>query len=173
MNADGFWRRVAIGPSCWEWQGDRTRRPGGQLSYGRVRWDGRAQRAHRIAWMLARGPIPEGLFVCHHCDNPPCVRPDHLFLGTNSDNQRDAAAKGRSAPIRPGMNELSQAKLRAHPELRGRAKGERNCKAKLTADQVREIRASGECQRRLSERYGVSNQLISQIRARLVWRHVA
>lgn len=177
MTPESFWGHVAVGPSCWEWQGERTRRVGGELSYGRVNWEGRSQRAHRVAWELVNGPIPAGLHVLHHCDNPPCVNPAHLFLGTHTDNMRDMVAKGRNA--RPTserarrMGELGHAVLRAHPELRGRAIGERNTKAKLTADQVREIRASDECQRRLAERYGVSNQLISQIRARLVWRHVA
>ena len=59
------------------------------------------RKAHRVAFELANGPIPDGVMVCHHCDNPPCVRPDHLFLGTNSENQRDSVQKGRSIVTRP------------------------------------------------------------------------
>ena len=87
-----FWSRVDRSPGgCWEWTGRRAR--GG---YGEIWWHGRDQRSHRVAWELLEGPIPEGLFVCHHCDNPPCVRTSHLFLGTALDNNRDRQAKGRT-----------------------------------------------------------------------------
>lgn len=89
-----FWGYVSINPEgCWEWTGQRAR-----FGYGRAAHLFGTHLAHRISWTLANGPIPKGLFVCHHCDNPPCVRPDHLFLGTASDNIRDAWAKGRMRP---------------------------------------------------------------------------
>ena len=87
-----FWTRVVgdLATGCWLWTGPRFREGYGSLSYGPLRI-----RAHRFSWELHVGPIPEGLVVCHRCDNPPCVRPDHLFLGTQSDNLHDAVAKGR------------------------------------------------------------------------------
>jgi hypothetical protein len=78
---------------CWIWTGWVNR-----AGYGYININGRHERdteAHRAAWLLFRGPIPEGMYVCHKCDIPSCVNPDHLFLGTQTDNMRDASAKGR------------------------------------------------------------------------------
>lgn len=78
-----------LGP-CWIWTGIIT-----IWGYGRIKSGGKMHAAHRVAWVLAYGDIPDGLFVCHKCDNPACVRPEHLFVGTVLDNTRDREAKGR------------------------------------------------------------------------------
>lgn len=86
-----FWNMVEKSDGCWLWKGVRDRK-----GYGQIRFFGKITRAHRVSASLFQGRIiPSSLDVCHHCDNPPCVRPDHLFIGTRSDNMRDCQRKGR------------------------------------------------------------------------------
>ncbi len=89
-----FWRHVTKGPSCWEWHGAGSR---GVHPYGTFGVQGATVRAHRFSWELHAGKIPEGIYVLHRCDNPRCIRPDHLFLGTQADNVADMIAKGRAS----------------------------------------------------------------------------
>ena len=132
-----FWSFVARGAldDCWEWQG------GGE-GYGRFWVDGRNLGSHRFSWELANGPVPKGLLVCHTCDNPPCVNPAHLFLGTSTDNNRDRAAKGRSAVNRPPHTKLSTEDV---GKIRERYK------------------AGGVTQYQLADEYGVTQGHISAI----------
>lgn len=140
---------------CVEWAACRDKD-----GYGIRRFDGRKQPAHRVAWQLAHGAIPAGLFVLHSCDNPPCVNVRHLRLGTHLDNMRERDAKGRQ----PKGDTHG---LRLHPEAVLR--GERNGKAKLTDAQANEIRTRitgryGEL-RRLAAEFGVSVSLVEKIKA--------
>jgi hypothetical protein len=133
-----FMRMVAlperIGHECWEWTGQRIK-----FGYGRTKYHQVAWLAHRLAYTLFVEPIPDGLVVMHECDNPGCVRPGHLRLGTRADNNRDAAEKGRAA------NRLTHAARPTHcPSghdyaLRGRRtpRGKLNC---LECDRLRQAR---------------------------------
>jgi len=127
--AERFWAKVDRGDEsgCWLWVGARNRDGYGHISIDATK---RAT-ASRVAWELHNGPIPSGMLVCHHCDMPPCVRPDHLFLGTPADNSHDRDRKGRQG---------------ASPQ------------AKLTQAQVSELRmrrASGEKLKDLAQTFGV------------------
>jgi len=90
--AEDFWLRVNKGEGCWEYQSPRK---GDWKNYPQVRYMGKYWQTNRLVWLLTYGEDPAELFVCHHCDNPKCVRPDHLFLGTADDNNKDKARKGR------------------------------------------------------------------------------
>ena len=151
-----------LGP-CWIWT-----RGLGSGGYGQFWWTElkRTITAHRAAWIITNGPIPKGIDACHHCDNPPCVRPAHLFLGTNQENQLDASRKGISS--------AAQARWRSrHPDRP--ATGERHGMAKLTANQVREIRtqhSSGFSLSQIARDYGVSVGTIWFIIAGVHWKSV-
>lgn len=160
--ASDFWAKVDQTGECWLWL-PKWRDNWG---CGYLRWNGRQVRAPRLAWELTYGPIPPGMFVCHHCDNPPCVRPDHLFLGSNADNVADMVRKGRHA-----RGATSGARL--HPDRIRR--GEQNGTAKLTAVAVREIRsryAAGEIRADLARAYGVSHNTIVRVVTGQHWKHL-
>jgi hypothetical protein len=146
-----FWSKVKKCEGCWEWTGHLT--PGG---YGRMRiGDGRRRGAHQISWMIHFGSIPDGLSVLHHCDNPRCVRPDHLFLGTQQDNLSDMRAKGR--------------------QRWGNQMGENNGRARLTVTQVRTLRSrwiAGERNEALAAEFGLSVHYARRIIYGYVWRKI-
>lgn len=140
-----FWSKVDVGEgdACWEWQAGKS-----DTGYGQFGIRGRLWGAHRVAWVLTFGPIPEGLLVCHRCDNPGCVNPYHLFLGTHKDNRRDAARKGRVT------------------------KGEGVCSSKLTEDEVWEIRElleEGVPRQEIADEFGVSRWSINAINRGKFW----
>lgn len=89
-----FWSLVDKSSDCWTWKGNIDSK-----GYGRVHCNGKRQRAHRVSYELSIGEIPSGMLICHHCDNRKCVRPDHLFVGTASDNSLDCTKKGRNTLI--------------------------------------------------------------------------
>lgn len=157
--AERFWPRVdktGGTEACWPWTGGRGGKYGSfalthHTSVG----------AHCMAWALANGPIPNGMMVLHSCDNPPCCNPAHLFIGTHSDNMKDAAAKGRLALQQRGRIQ--------------RATGTRHHNSRLTEDNVREIRrraADGETQREIARRFSITQPAVGYIVRREQWRHV-
>lgn len=128
---------------CMEWGGTRLR-----SGYGTA---GRHGLAHRMMWESANGPIPPGMVICHHCDNPPCVNPDHLFLGTHADNVADKIRKGRGTD------------------------GERNGTSKLTGAQVAEIRrllGTGRSHEQIGRLFGVARQTVTNISTGIRWRSI-
>lgn len=144
--AERFWSKVRRTETCWIWTAGINR--GG---YGSFKFNGEMRSASRVAWMLEHGPIPAGLWVCHHCDNRACVRPSHLFLGTCADNVRDMVAKGRHVargPTRPA-------------EVRAAEK-------RPPASEIRRLFAAGLHRDAIAERLGISKSTVT----RAVYRHV-
>jgi len=146
-----FWEKVYI-PSllaCWVWQGYKNPQGYGQLHVA----DRRQVRAHRMAWEIVYGPIPKGLHCLHKCDNPSCVNPSHLYIGTNLDNVRDRMNRNRQSYT----------------------KGEKNGKSKLTDDKVKEIRdllKAGHTQQSVANQFNVSRPLIGYIKRGVIWKHL-
>jgi len=139
-----FWRHVRKGDGCWEWTSSFFDKGYGQFKAvtGRP-----PVRAHRFSWELHNGPIPDGLKVLHRCDNPPCVRPEHLFIGTEGDNTADMIAKGRQG---------------AHVGSASHAF--KTSRRKLTDEDIAAIRLrQGETARAIARDYGVSHTTIVRL----------
>lgn len=135
---------------CLVWTGSKD----GRLGYGKLRWNGPMRYAHRLAWELANGPVPEGLVLRHTCDNPPCIEITHLLLGTQTDNVADCFARGR-------QSERS---------------GEANNSARLTWTAVRlirEARSTGAGLKEIAERFGISMSQAHNITAHKQWKESA
>lgn len=153
--------KVTVAPNgCWNYTAHKSNR------YPKVNVAGCYIAAHRLSWMEHRGDIPDGLCVLHRCDNTTCVNPDHLFLGTHTDNMRDAARKGRLKPPACPPEKLARGDangMRRHPSCLA---GEKNGRSKLSDEQRREIirqRAMGVKRTDLAELFGVSESQIGRI----------
>lgn len=147
---DRFWNKVnKIPGGCWEWTAALHK-----TGYGAFGLEGKVQKAHRVGYTLQNGTIPDGLLVLHKCDNPICVRGDHLFLGTHQDNARDRENKSRGK----------------------QAKGSKQGKAKLTERDVRDIREKlkegAMTHREIASIYGVAHSQVTRINTGKGWTHV-
>lgn len=148
--SERFWNKIEIcgDDECWNWKTQK-----GKQRYGKCKIDGIIFRSHRIAWELVNGKIPDGLCVCHHCDNPSCCNPRHLFLGTHKENMVDMRQKGKGARC-PGIS---------------------NPSAKLTESQVLEIRKlknEGMNYTKIGSLFGVGRCEVRNICNRNTWKHI-
>lgn len=154
-----FWKKIDkngiqvshMPTRCWKWLGNKH-----PFGYGITSLNGKRISAHRKSYIIHIGPIPEGLLVLHKCDNPECCNPEHLFSGTHSDNSKDMVSKNRQ---------------RKNYDI----DGEKNPAAKLTTEQVLQIRELA-CQKvhqgQIADAFGVSLPLVEKIIARKVWSHI-
>ena len=145
---DSFWSRVHKTDSCWNWTAGKSGEGYGRFGAGR-RY-GLSEYAHRISWAIHFGIIPDNLHVLHRCDNPSCVNPKHLFLGTHQDNMLDRDTKGRNAHL----------------------SGEKAGNSKLTEAQVLGILTDNRSRKVIAKEYGISRMQVSNIVNRKSWRHI-
>jgi hypothetical protein len=149
LDPERFWARVSVGDaeSCWEWAEGRT-----AAGYGETWGGGNVLYTHRVAWELAHGPIPPGMYICHTCDNPPCCNPAHLFVATPQQNVDDKVAKGRQS---------------RGTDIRG---------ARLTEKAVLAMRqlyaAGGLRQIDLAAMFGVAKRTVQEVTSGRTWAHV-
>lgn len=154
--AADFWSRVDKSGDCWLWVGSKD-----EKGYGTVRYRGKTEKAHRVSWEIANAAPAGAMFVCHKCDNPSCVRPDHLFLGTNHDNALDRHMKGRSKALFVCGHEINRGS--SHPRT--------NLTEAIVID-IRNQHAAGVSQRDLAKEHGIHSSQISRIVNRRNWSHV-
>lgn len=150
---DRFWSHVDKSSNCWMWLAGLTGN-----GYGSFNVKGKTQRAHRVIYELKYGSISERMCVCHTCDNRLCVRPSHLFLGTQKDNVRDASVKGRLAGRVAGVS---------------MNKGETNGRAKLTEEDVLAIRKDTRSLIEIAEGYNICKQTVLNVKSRKRWKHLS
>jgi len=145
-----LWRNVDVRSDneCWVWTGKTANFGYGIIQHRR----GYALRAHRVSWIIKHGQIPPGMVICHKCDNPPCVNPSHLFLGTKQENTNDMVRKGRmkKPPVRFG---------------------EQHHRATIPNSEIERIRASNETYGSIAAKYGVSPKTIYRIKKRITRSH--
>lgn len=163
------------GGDCWIWGG-----AGHDEGYGAFAINRKLHTAHRASYMLHKGPIPEGMFICHSCDVKRCVNPDHLWAGNQVANMQDCIRKGRHSHGETHSESLRNRKIKRedycfvkYPHLVPR--GEKNFFAKLTEEKVRLIRmliSQGVKQNAIAKQMGISTGVISEIRHRKAWAHV-
>lgn len=173
---DRFWPKVAVASDdeCWTWQANRNNH-----GYGLIRLGGTARKvlAHRAVYEMRCGPIPDGMVVLHRCDNPRCVNPAHLLLGTMRQNTADMYAKGRARPygIDIECRDIFQPRKRVRASRGPKRRGELNHMAKLTEELVMRYRAelaAGKPLRQLARETGLDRKTLMSMRDRRSWAHV-
>jgi hypothetical protein len=192
-----FFEKVEKEENCWQWTANKNNK-----GYGMIYWEKHMKKmlAHRAMWEMTNGEIPAGLHVLHRCDNPSCVNPDHLFLGTHRENMQDKLAKGRAYPEGWRENVQEAAAKRRHPDgtwedrqkvfranfvgphplntgrFSDKGKGAGNTKAKLQDYQVLEIRrlhSTGDhSYAKLSAQFGITKGMVGHIVRRMCWSHI-
>lgn len=140
-----FEEKFYITPGCWIWTAKRN-----DDGYGKILFDGKSVGAHRVSHEIYIGPIPGGMYVLHKCDQPRCVNPDHLRIGTHADNMADKVARNRNA----------------------RNCGEKAGNSKLTEAKILAILSDRRTQTEIAKYYGVTQAQISRIKRRETWRHI-